>query len=175
MRHVLMSRQQHNPQQAVTVAGQQEPVEPAYMKPLKPSGLSASNRVPSEPHGWEAPIVHRGQNTDGMRYLYAIGNVRQPLQEVGHGTDLGIAVWSGEFQPEQNQRHNWGFYDRLFQAGYPGFNLGLSFKVAELQKNATGGPGYNMRMNVMPRFVKVQRVNRAGGGPQYYDTQSAGS
>jgi hypothetical protein len=145
------------------------------MKPLKPSGLQASNRVPSEPAEWEAPIVYRGNRRVGMRNLQAIGAVRQPLQQLGNGANLGIAVWSSEFQPDFSTRHDWGFNDALFQAGYPGYNLGLSFKVQELQKNATGGPGYNMRMTVMPRYVKVQRVNRATGNPSYYNTQSAGS
>jgi len=91
---------------------------------------------------------------------------RQPLQVVGHGPDVGVAVWSSEFQPNlEGPIHDAGFNDALYQAGYPGFNFGLSFKVQTLQTNATGGPGYNMRQVPRPQFKnKVLNVRRPRGG-----------
>lgn len=173
MPHVLMSRQQHQPQGLLSDSDKLEPAEPAYTKPPKPSAIASANRVPVESTTARAPVVMRGQRMNGMRYLWAHGAVRQPLQALGNGERLGVAVWSSEFQPDLiGPIHDAGFNDDLYQAGYPGFNLGLSFKVPTLQENATGGPGYNMRMNVIPRFTKVQRVQRATNTPSYYNTTS---
>jgi hypothetical protein len=142
------------------------------MKPVKDTGIRSTNYIPSEPVGWKSPIVDRENRTVGMRYQYADGAVRQPLQDLGHGRKLGVAVWSSEFQPMFHTRHNWGFNDALFQAGFPGFNLALSFKAPQLVENPTGGPGYNLRQNARPRFTKVQRIGRAVNTPQYYNTTS---
>jgi hypothetical protein len=172
MRHALMSRQQPGNGYEVSDAGQLEPIDPIYMKPVKDTGIKSHNKPPSEPTKWMAPVVDRHNRTIGMRYQYADGAVRQPLQDLGHGTKLGMAVWSSEFQPMFHTRHNWGFNDALFQAGFPGFNLGLSFKAPQLVENPTGGPGYNMTMKSRPRFTKVQRVGRAVNKPQYYNTTS---
>jgi hypothetical protein len=173
MRHALVTRQQYTPQVALSDSDKLKPVEPAYMKPLEVSGIASSNRVPSLSVKWKAPVVSRVQDTVGMRYIYSRGGIRQPLQKLGNGPNLGIAVWTGMFQQIQVQRHNWGFYDKLFQAGYPGYNLGLSFKVFKLTENGTGGPGYNMKMGVVPRFTKVQKVSRSVNAPGYYNTTSA--
>lgn len=169
--NVLSSRQQAVPQE-VSDAGQLEPVEPTYMKPPPVSSIASRNRVPSEPTTWKAPVVSRAQNTVGMRYLYAHGGLKQPISELGTGKKLGIAVWSSNEQPVLVSMHDAGFNDALFQAGYPGYNLGLSFKVPTLQENATGGPGYNMRMTVIPRFLKVQKVSQPNASPGRYNTQS---
>jgi hypothetical protein len=147
--NAIASRQQHMPKTAVAVAGQEEPIDPAYWKPTAASPISGQLQTPSKPVAWKAPIVARGQRRDGMRYLYVHGSVRQPLSPIGTpGPDMGQAVWVSDFQPDQiSPIHNAGFNDQLFQAGYPGFNLGLSFKVPQAQRQATGGPGYaNMRM-----------------------------
>ena len=162
--NVLRSRQQANPNVALAVAGQLEPIEPVYQKNLAPSPVAAQLAVPSEPTTWKAPVVMRGQRTVGMRYLWAHGAVRQPISPLGTGPDLGQAVWSSDFQPDQiGPIHDAGFNDALFQAGYPGFNLGLSFKVPTLQENPTGGPGQNMSMKSPNITIKLQNILSARG------------
>jgi hypothetical protein len=161
---VLTNRQQHNPQVALAVAGQLEPVEPAYYKPVAPSPISAQMAVPSEPTEWKAPVVMRGQRKIGMRYLYARGAVRQPISPLGTGPDIGQAVWSSDFQPDfMGTIHDAGFNDALFQAGYPGYNLGLSFKVQQLAENPTGGPGANIKMHTPNVLIKIQNLASGKG------------
>jgi hypothetical protein len=165
--NVIGRRRQSNPQVAVAVAGQLEPVEPAYYISRRPGDqLGTAYKIPSEPTEWQAPVVYRGQRENGMRYLYARGAVRQPISPLGTGPDIGNAVWSSDFQPDFLTLHDWGFNDALFQAGYPGFNLGLSFKVQTLQENATGGPGYNMRMRSPNIRVTIQRFATGRGQVQ---------
>jgi hypothetical protein len=162
MPSVVQSRRQHQPEYAIAVAGQLEPVEPAYWKPLSPSPIAAQLKTPSEPTTWKAPVVLRGQRRNGMRYLYARGAVRQPISPLGTGPDIGTAVWSSAFQPDDmGPIHDAGFNDALYQAGYGGFNLGLSFKVQKLPENPTGGPGAaNMRMR--STNIKHKIMNQIG-------------
>lgn len=163
---VITSRKRGSQGQvAVSAAGQLEPAEPAYTKPNSTSRPWASQAVPSEPTEWMAPIVYRGQRTNGMRYLYAHGGIEMPISFLGTGPDIGIATWNSSFQPDQVTLHDWGFNDLIYQAGYPGFNLGLSFKVQKLPQNATGGPGYNLKMGSTNIRVKLTRVNRATNKP----------
>lgn len=169
---IMQNRTQYQPSQAVAVAGQLEPIEPAYMKPVVANGhISENLRIPSEPTTWKAPVVWRGQDTTGMRYTYLgpyASQKRMPLQPLGVEF-AGPSVWSGEFQPDQRYQVDRGYYDRLFRAGYPGFNLGLSFKVPTLQENATGGPGYNLRMTRLPQpRGKVNRIARTSGAPSVF-------
>lgn len=160
----LTTRQHRNPQMAVAVAGQLEPVEPAYYKPTSPSPIAGHMGIPSEPTTWKAPVVKRGQRTVGMRYLWAHGGVRQPISPLGTGPDIGVAVWSSDFQPDLiGPIHDAGFNDALFQAGYPGFNLGLSFKVPTLQENATGGPGKDIKMRSPNIRVRIQNIASGKG------------
>jgi hypothetical protein len=168
--NAIVNRSQHQPKTAVAVAGQEEPIEPAYWKPVSASPISGQLATPSKPVGWKAPIVARGQRRDGMRYLYARGSVRQPITAIGTaGPDNGQAVWNSDFQPDLiGPTHDAGFYDQLYCAGYPGFNLGLSFKVPVSQKQATGGPGYaNMRM----RSSNFKVVSRNQIGIKGYSKQ----
>jgi hypothetical protein len=89
------------------------------------------------------PIVQRAQRVVGMRYLYARGNSPMPIHPLG--ADGTPYPWTSKFQPNIfGLIHNGGFNDGLFQAGYPGYNLGLSFKVQQTDRNQnvlTGGPG----------------------------------
>lgn len=161
--NVLTSKKRGNQGQvAVAVAGQLEPVDPAYMKPNLSSRPWDKNQVPYERVGniHRAPVVNHGQRTRGMRYLYAHGAQRQPVSPLGTGPDIGMGVWSSSFQPDLISMHDAGFNDALFQAGYPGFNLGLSFKVQTLQENGTGGPGYNMHMRSPNVTVTISPLNR---------------
>lgn len=159
MAGVLTTRQQAGSRE-VSAAGQLEPVEPAYTKPLITSRPWSGMPVPVEETEARAPVVMRGQRRKGMRYLLARGAVRQPLSFLGTGPDIGNAVWSSRFQPDLVSVHDAGFNDALYQAGYPGFNLGLSFKVQKLQQQATG-PGYAMRMRPPVVRVTVTRQSRS--------------
>jgi hypothetical protein len=165
MPNVVQSRAQAMPKTAVSAAGQEEPLEPAYWKPVSPSPISSGMRVPSEPTTWKAPVVFRGNRMVGIRHLYARGAVRQPISPLGTGPDLGIAVWTSDFQPDDmGPIRNAGFNDALFQAGYPGFNLGLSFKVMKLPENQTGGPGGGgMKMHSPNIKNRIQRMMSTKG------------
>lgn len=89
------------------------------------------------------PIVQRAQRTVGMKYMYAVGATRMPIQRFG--ADGVPYPQDSAFQPNLTGIiHNAGFNYALYQAGYPGYNLGLSFKVQQTEYN-TGNPGWNMR------------------------------
>ena len=155
--NTLMTRRQATPQVALSQSDKLEPVEPAYWKPTAASPIASHMAIPSEPTEWKAPVVLGGQRRNGMRYLYSRGGVRQPLSQIGTGgPDIGQTVWISDFQPDLVTLKDWGFNDALYQAGYPGFNLGLSFKVQTLPKNQTGGPGYNMRAGSSMRVNKIR-------------------
>jgi len=147
---------------AVSVAGEEEPIEPAYYKPVSPSPISSHLALPSLQVGRNGAVVERRQRRWGMRYLYAHGSQRQPISNLGTGPDIGIATWNSAFQPDLiGPIHDAGFNDALFQAGYPGFNLGLSFKVQKLPTQVTG-PGYGMRMrssNIQHRIIRNGKVS----------------
>jgi hypothetical protein len=168
--NVLQKRKQAMPSgdtQAVAlgVTGVREPIEPAYSKTLTPSPIASQCAIPSEPTEWKAPVVMRGDRVVGMRYLYARGAVAQPISPLGTGPDIGIAVWSSDANPDfMGPIHDAGFNDALFQAGYPGFNLGLSFKVPSFQarEQKTGGPGGgNMRMRSSNVRTFIQKVTNS--------------
>lgn len=164
MPNVIRNRAQQQPKVAVAVAGQLEPVDPTYNANRTPSPVSSSNQIPSEPTRWKAPIVYRGQRTVGMRYLWAHGGVRQPISPLGTGPDIGNAVWSSSFQPELvGPIHDAGFNDKLYESGYPGFNLGLSFKVPQNPSTGLGGgtgvgPGPDIRMRSPNVTLKIQQL-----------------
>lgn len=114
------------------------------------------------------PVVDRHERTVGMRYQYVRGATRIPVEQ---GTTVtarrGVNVNNSAFQPnEMGPIHDGGYNDALFQAGYPGFNLGLSFKVQTLPRTLTG-PGYNMHANqqVILNNRSVNRLTRPSGAP----------
>jgi hypothetical protein len=115
--------------------------QPESTKTLSPSPIADHMDIPSEPTRWDAPYVNHAQDTRGMRYLWARGTDAIPLQALGAGGNkrMGMAVWISEFQPDRIGLHDAGFNDRLFQAGYPGFNLGLSFKTMQNPSTTLGG------------------------------------
>lgn len=149
---------------AISVGGNLEPIEPVYTKANRQSPLG-SNMVPNTlPTEWRAPVVVRAQDTRGMRYLYADRHERQPISPLGTGPDIGNAVWSSEFQPLLGTLRDYGFYDLLYRAGYPGFNLGLSFRVPVNPSVGGQGPGSNMHMTSPNKRIVVnvfKRVNAA--------------
>jgi hypothetical protein len=106
--------------------------------------ISANLRIPPDWNGnvKREPIVQRAERTIGMKYLYVRGATTTPIQPLG--ADGTPRPWTSSFQRMiYGLIHNGGFNNALFQAGYPGFNLGLSFKVPTLndQTQTVGGPG----------------------------------
>jgi hypothetical protein len=119
--------------------------------------------------GRDAAVVRRWPRMVGMRYLYARGMTPMPIKAIG--ADGIPRPWVSRAQPNnQGPIRNAGFNDKLFQAGYPGFNLGLSFKVPTVARNSANQPGYNMHMTG-PQSVKfvstaVNRLRRPSGAPK---------
>lgn len=152
---------------AISVGGSLEPVEPVYTKANRGSALGTNYPAPHDPamNYLDAPVVKRGLDTRGMRYLWADIRQRMPISPLGQGPDIGIATWSSEFQPVQGSLRDYGFYDKLFRAGYPGFNLGLTFKVPVNPSVATTAPGTAMRMKPPPMNISVNILRRATAKP----------
>jgi hypothetical protein len=100
-----------------------------------------------------------------MRYLWADMHQRMPVSPLGTGPDLGQSVWSSEFQPFQGSLRDYGFYDLLFRAGYPGFNLALSFRVPVNPSVGQGSVGANNTMKPAPYNLAIQVLRRATGTP----------
>ena len=149
--------------QAVAVAGQLEPIDPAYYKTLTPSPISSQLNIAAQATTRQGMVVCRAERKAGMRYMYVRGQVRQPISPLGTGPDLGNAVWSSDFQPDfQGPIHDAGFNDALFEAGYPGYNLALSFKVAKLPTQITG-PGHSMRMRSSNVRTHIQKYTSSKG------------
>lgn len=117
---------------------------------------------------YNAPIVKRAPRRKGMRYMYSLGHIRMPIQRLG--ADGQPFPWDSSFQPKlHGPIHNAGFNDQLFQAGYPGFNLGLSFRVPTVAAPAMPQPpqsnpnrGFQKLTNISQKLI---RVTRAQTGP----------
>lgn len=158
---------------AISVGGSLEPVEPVYTNANHQSPLGTNYPIPSTQamNYLNAPVVKRGQDTRGMRYLWADIRQRQPISPLGTGPDIGNAVWSSEFQPSLGSLRDYGFYDLLYRAGYPGFNLGLSFKMPVNPSVGANGPGMNIKMHAPPTNVIVNVLRRSSATP---NTRRAG-
>jgi hypothetical protein len=105
------------------------------------NAINGSLKVPPDWNGntKREPIVQRAQRTIGMKYLYASGATRQPIQKVG--ADGVPYPQDSAFQPNLHGIiHNAGFNYALYQAGYPGYNLGISFKVQNINDPAQVAP-----------------------------------
>lgn len=157
------------------VSGESTPSAPLpetfVSTPKATSPIVGNYPYASEPAGdiRRAPIVNRREDTSGMRYLYANGAVIQP--DISATARRGVNVNMSEFNRiEHGPIHNAGFDDKHFRAGYPGFNLGLSFKVQTLPTQTTG-PGFSMRMKniVTTNNVVVNRLRRSSGAPKERD------
>lgn len=157
----------HGTSAAVSVGGSLEPVDPVYTRANRQSPLGSNYPVPERQamSALDAPVVSRSQDTRGMRYLWADIRQRMQLSPLGTGPDTGIAVWSSEFQPLQGSLRDYGFYDLLYRAGYPGFNLGLSFRVPVNPSVSTNAPGMNIKMSTPNRGVVVNVLRRATSRP----------
>ena len=147
---------------AISVGGSLEPIVPVYTRANTRSGLGSAYPIPHDPamNRTDAPVVMRGQDTRGMRYLYADMRQRQPISPLGTGPDIGNAVWSSEFQPVLGSLRDYGFYDLLYRAGYPGFNLGISFRVPVNPSVGATGPGANLRPGSPNKRIVVNVFKR---------------
>jgi hypothetical protein len=117
---------------------------------LAQNDINGHLRVPPDWNGnvRRQPIVQRAERTVGMKYLYSRQGHRMPVRPLGAD---GVPVpWTSKYQPnEMGPIRNGGFNYALYQAGYPGFNLGLSFKVPTLNEEPNRNPqnpGWNMHM-----------------------------
>lgn len=159
-----------NPSQAVYQssgeATQQEPLPKKFQStPVASSPIHSHLSVPPDwvPDTRTMPIVNRAERKRGMWYLYARGARRMPIKRLG--ADGSPLPWNSSFQPNNmGPIRNAGFNNALYQAGYPGFNLGLSFKVPTLK--TMGGPRIGM---ISPITVssnrKVMTYRRDSGKP----------
>lgn len=137
--------------------------------PPPSSALNSGFRPPVIlPNNRNEPLVSRVPRSKGMRYLYALGHREMPIKRIG--ADGMPIPWDSAYQSmNHGPIRNGGFNDQLFQAGYPGFNLGLSFKVPTLAAPAgQTGPDAIPTRGFMKTFgisQKLTRVRRATTGP----------
>lgn len=142
-----------------------------YVSTTQPSSPLASHQQLATGYATDvrmAPIVNRRPRRNGMRYLYARGASAIPIQNVGAD---GIPYpHDSAFQPDNiGPIRDAGFNDALYQAGYPGYNLGLSFKVEKLQTNPTGGATSAHMRSSENRKVhggKLNTYSRPSGAPR---------
>lgn len=118
--------------QANGEATQQEKLPKQFRStPAPTSPLSDHLSAPKDFAWTGTPIVHRAPRMNGFRRLYSRGMDAMPIKRYGaDGTPL---PWTSSFQRNnEGPIRNGSFNDALYQAGYPGFNLGISFKVQTL-------------------------------------------
>lgn len=143
--------------------------------PAATSPISGHMDIPSDYKslypGQHDAVVRRWPRMVGMRYLYARGATRMPIQRLG--ADGIPRPWRSAYQPnDMGPIRNGGFDDANFQAGYPGFNLGLSFKVPSVHRNSAisaGGRtniGPQRPVSSQPDSRAVNRLSRSSGAPQ---------
>lgn len=106
-----------------------------------------------------APVVNRRNRLKGMRFLYSRGaQVNRQFQMRATGQ-----VQSSRFQPQIASTWFACFNDALYQAGYPGTNLGISEKVPTIPPEALGtGP---WQMAPSPRWTRNIFTTRNYGTP----------
>jgi hypothetical protein len=115
--------------------------------------------------GQNSAVVRRWPRMNGMRYLYARGATPQPVGRLGMPGGIEQRPRMSRYQPDDmGPIRNAGFNDALFQAGYPGFNLGLSFKVPSI--NSMQGPRTNFQSPITVSSTRsVVPYGRPTGAP----------
>jgi hypothetical protein len=84
------------------------------------------------------PVVQRRERMQGYRIGYRRVVIGMPVRR--DGADGTPRPWNSAANRNERGPIRTGSYnDQLFQAGYPGFNLGLSFKVPTLNTAPSGG------------------------------------
>lgn len=141
-----------------------------HATPIPASPLTTGMQIPTDHTsfvpGQPNAVVRRWPRMVGMRYLYAHGMTRMPIQHLG--ADGTPVPWDSAFQPNlHGPIHDAGFNDALFQAGYPGFNLGLSFKVPTVDRIAgRQAPNRHRLTAVHPASKQVGKIRRPGEPPE---------
>jgi hypothetical protein len=102
-------------------------------------------------------VVNRRERQLGNRFLYARG-AKRIRQFIMMATG---AVQSSQFQPYTSWTWDGSFDDCLYQAGYPGTNLGISEKVPTIPVDAINAP---WQMTARPRFRRSVVTTRSFGG-----------
>lgn len=116
--------------------------------------------VPGQPNA----VVKRWPRMDGMRYLYARGMIAMPIHP--NGTSIPRPYISKYQRNSEGPIRNAGFNDRLYQAGYPGFNLGLSFKVPTVNRISNTTPGVKSHTPKHNATTVLNRIRRSSGAPK---------
>lgn len=110
------------------------------------------------------PVVSRKERLVGFRHLYSRGMTRMPVRRLG--ADGQPYPWDSGYQPNNmGPIRDATFNDALYQAGYGGFNLGLSFKVPTLNTTNSGQrSSSNTPANIdVARHPLVMRRSTGGG------------
>lgn len=119
----------------------------------------SDNRPAASSPSTRAPIVNRANRIKGMRFLYSRGSqVLTQFQMRATGQ-----VQSSRFQPKIASTWFACFNDALYQAGYPGTNLGISEKVPTIPPAALGTAPWQMQ--APPRWTRNIYTNRNYGTP----------
>lgn len=135
------------------------------------SPLSVTLRQPPDwiPAGStkRAPVVNRRPRMNGIWHLYSRSMQRQPYERLGTPGGNPQNPYVSSFNPnDMGPIRNGGFNNGLYQAGYPGFNLGLSFKVPNIK--TMNGPRTNMDQGgpqTTSQNRGVFRLRRPSGKP----------
>jgi hypothetical protein len=139
------------------------PNYPAPTVPIPENLVTGSNVATQLPVIGQAPtsmamVVNRRERQLGMRYLYALGGkaIRQfVMMATGR-------VQSSQFQPITSSMWNAAFDDAHWQVGHPGTNLGLSFKVNTIPRDALGVAPWQMQPR--PQWRRSIITSRTYGG-----------
>jgi hypothetical protein len=107
------------------------------------------------------PIVHRMERMQGYRINYTRPVIGMPVRR--DGADGNPRPWTSAANRNERGPIRTGSYnDRWFQAGYPGFNLALSFKVPTLNTLPAGGTrSANRTPGLMNINAQANRLRRA--------------
>ncbi len=139
----------------------------AYAAPVFPqtnyiaggySGFATNPPAHSAPRTMAA-IVNRRNRIKGMRFLYSHG---LQTKRIFHMRATG-QVESSQFQRQTNVTVIGPFNDALYQAGYPGTNLGISEKVPTIPPAALGTAPWQMAPQ--PRWTRNIFTTRNYGTP----------
>lgn len=140
---------------------------------VQSSPLSASTRVPPDwiPAGStrRAPVVQRRPRMNGIWHLYSRTMQRQPYENMGAPGGTPQNPYVSAFNPnDMGPIRNGGFNNALYQAGYPGFNLGLSFKVPRVVAPQEGRANAGLSQGgpiTVSQSRNVRTLRRPSGNP----------
>lgn len=156
---------------SITWEGDLVPPVTTYASARPYGAPSARLNIRPSTNRTNSAVVDRRPRRNGLRYFYAHGSTVMPVGGVPRPGPGGVL--SSAFQRILVHLTDWSQNDALFAAGYPR-NLGLSFRVAQLNTQVSGGSGPGA-MEARPLFPKIQRVPRYSTDPRYYPTRATRS